>query len=410
MRMFGDDSTADVSMELSTSALRHEIPEVENMGTAPANKAPPPAHAEALAVQLNNADVWRHIDERLEVIKAAYDTAKHVRRRGDNAGARAIERGARSSCEAVAQLLEAAAEVDVRASAAIRPTAHNGGLVRGADRGEASTSLSGPHRRVDAWLPEPSIDAIHITSTAPRAAPRPPATGDLACESRDVRGGAGDAEEGVNIKVVTMSMTCRRIDAKIHIDAHPREVYGALVDYGRLGDFVPGLTDNRVLEEHPHGCKILQASQKNIGLLRIRVETVIQVLEVPHGLGDDGELDIENLHGMPGVDRHTGGGAAGAGGPGSDGVERWPLQPAFSVPGIRSMDICFAMTESRELDEFVGTWRVQRSKYGGTVLTYTVRVVPKPWLPTILVESHIMEDVKLNLEAIKAFTEAEDGS
>ena len=69
------------------------------------------------------------------------------------------------------------------------------------------------------------------------------------------------------------------------------------------------------------------------------------------------------------------------------------------------MDICFAMTESRELDEFVGTWRVQRSAHGGTALAYTVRVVPKPWLPTVIVESHIMEDVKLNLEAIKAFTE-----
>ena len=82
------------------------------------------------------------------------------------------------------------------------------------------------------------------------------------------------------------------------------------------------------------------------------------------------------------------------------------------------MDICFSMIESRELREFIGTWRVQRGEYEDgdgeedalsaaktTSLSYTVKVVPKPWLPAVLVEARIANEVRLNLQAVRDFTE-----
>ena len=82
------------------------------------------------------------------------------------------------------------------------------------------------------------------------------------------------------------------------------------------------------------------------------------------------------------------------------------LTPRLSIPDAPSMDICFVMVESKELREFVGTWRIQTLDRKTTVLTYTVKVSPKPWLPTNLVETRISKEVRVNLNAVRTFTEA----
>ena len=384
---------------------------------------------------VDTEELWRAAEKRFEVIKRAYDTAEYVRRRGDSAGAAALERGARAACIAACASLEAAAEADVRASATARILMEE----RDAALPFATNAI------VDAWLPEPSTDAVNVLlpttigrgsrlRRGPSSSPKDdepngrdrraeerrtggeeegtkqqldsshhiaPTQSHRNGESRDSRTRAGKVvdDDDIVIEVAAPSAYCRRIDARVEIDAPPKTVYDVLVDYEHLGDFIPGLAENKVLHESPHGCTLLQASMQKVGLgMQVRVETVIEVLEVPNGFGSGGDISLEHASG-------DGNGAAA-------------LQPLMCISEASSMDICFSMIESRELREFIGTWRVQRGEYEDgdgeedalsaaktTSLSYTVKVVPKPWLPAVLVEARIANEVRLNLQAVRDFTE-----
>lgn len=224
----------------------------------------------------------------------------------------------------------------------------------------------------------------------------------------------------------------RRLYATTDIAAPAFVVWAALTDYDRLGEFVPGLAENRCLARTAGGCTLLQVGQQSLALgLSFKARVVLDIQE--HTTG----LPASLWTGCGG-----GGGASTAPTPGGPAGEAAPPSPSPSPsgawedlypqprsglpPSTPTRDISFAQVEG-DFVAFRGVWRMQELRGGEgeggdgggppsttspppppgprTRLSYALYVRPAPWLPVHLVAKRVGGDVAANLAAVRKHAE-----
>ncbi|KAL2630283.1 hypothetical protein R1flu_014969 [Riccia fluitans] len=181
--------------------------------------------------------------------------------------------------------------------------------------------------------------------------------------------------DAVEVTVEKIGSNMRKITARISVRASLEDVWSILTDYERLGDFIPGLAVNELLEKRENGCRLYQVGEQDIALgVKFKAKAVVDCEEKPYE------------------------------------VER----------NLVRRDIEFVTVEG-DFQIFKGTWRVEQvsgpSAYmvgavGGveeqkTFLYYILDVQPKLWLPVALVEGRLTGEIKVNLVCIR--NRAENG-
>ena len=222
----------------------------------------------------------------------------------------------------------------------------------------------------------------------------------------------------------------RRLYATTDIAAPAFVVWAALTDYDRLGEFVPGLAENRCLARTAGGCTLLQVGQQSLALgLSFKARVVLDIQEHTAGLPASLWTVGVSVGGVGG-----GGGGGGGSGGGSSGADPAPLgeelypQPRSGLPASTpTRDISFAQVEG-DFVAFRGVWRLQELRGGEgaagsgsgseeeapspppppgprTRLSYALYVRPAPWLPVHLVAKRVGGDVAANLAAVRKHAE-----
>lgn len=181
----------------------------------------------------------------------------------------------------------------------------------------------------------------------------------------------------------------RRIYCGIDIAAEVHEVYELLTDYEALGDVVPNLVANEILEKKHGGARLRQvgAAQVLPGL-NFRASMVLDVRELPDG------LPVREM--SPRL----------ATGPLQRGVYPQP----WAQSGADSMDVAMQSVagDTGDFTLYQGLWRAQALRScamdgrNATRLTFSVEIQPRPWLPVALVESRIAQDLVTNMKAVAA--------
>lgn len=241
----------------------------------------------------------------------------------------------------------------------------------------------------------------------------------------------------------------RRLYASVDIAAPSFVVWSALTNYEKLGDFIPGLAENRCLARTSSGATLLQVGEQSVALgLRFRARVVLDIQEHEQGLpaslwgGGDASSSgssssspssSSSSSSSPFSDDDSDSAWARSAAAGLFPQPRSGLAPS---PG-RVRDISFALIEG-DFAAFRGVWRVQYDRSGAisgggageaatagamstsssssssssaapsgprTRLSYALYVRPQPWLPVHLVQARIRAEVAANLDAVRAHTE-----
>ncbi|BDA51073.1 hypothetical protein COCOBI_17-2930 [Coccomyxa sp. Obi] len=195
------------------------------------------------------------------------------------------------------------------------------------------------------------------------------------------------AADSVAVAVEPAGSNGRCLYAGVDISAPVDVIWGALTDYDGLGDFIPGLAENRCLERREQGAQLLQVGEQEIAFgAKFRARVV---------------LDIQEFWtGMPGHSsngsRHTNGGRP------SEEPHIQPRSPLRTQP----RDIAFSATEG-DFQVFRGVWRIQEGERNSNSsrLSYALFVRPQLWLPVRLVQGRIENEIKNNLAAVQRHTE-----
>ena len=138
----------------------------------------------------------------------------------------------------------------------------------------------------------------------------------------------------------------RRLYATTDIAAPAFVVWAALTDYDRLGEFVPGLAENRCLARTAGGCTLLQVGQQSLALgLSFKARVVLDIQEHTAACPEPRTVGV-SVGGAGG-----GGGGGGGSGGGSSGADPAPLrrgtypQPRSGLASTPTRDISFAQVE-----------------------------------------------------------------
>jgi len=237
----------------------------------------------------------------------------------------------------------------------------------------SSSSPSRSRRRARLIVYPPS--AVVAVAPAPRlswrtlASPDPPPLAD----DRD------DAI-GFQIQVSKVGRRNRRVvRARVRVDAPLEAVWATLTDYEGLADFIPGLSECRLLDQAHGFARIYQVGEQDLALgFKFNAKGTI----------DCYEGDMESL-------------------------------PAESG-GARRREIAFNMIDG-DFKLFRGKWSVvQEQHHQGqagppadsdsdsdssyhyhTTLSYLVELEPKLWVPVRLLEGRICSEIKNNLVSIR---------
>lgn len=154
--------------------------------------------------------------------------------------------------------------------------------------------------------------------------------------------------ESVKVDTERLHGRQRRVLASIWIPRSVEQVWSILTDYDHLADFIPNLTESRQLPS------------------------------------DDGAIHLEQI-----------------------GSQCW-LNLKFCARVVLRMEelfpqaIHFAMLEG-DFKEFQGSWQLTdevREGQAGTLLHYTVEILPRLTMPIALVERHLCHNLTVNLAAI----------
>ncbi|DBB12105.1 TPA: hypothetical protein ACH3X3_006216 [Trebouxia sp. C0006] len=95
--------------------------------------------------------------------------------------------------------------------------------------------------------------------------------------------GTGGAQS-VDVTVERAARNSRRLYAAVQIAAPTDVVWGALTDYEGLGNFIPGLTENRCLSRKAQGATLLQVGEQDVAFgAKFRARVVLDIQE--HGNG-----------------------------------------------------------------------------------------------------------------------------
>ncbi|KAH9613738.1 hypothetical protein KSS87_013362 [Heliosperma pusillum] len=181
----------------------------------------------------------------------------------------------------------------------------------------------------------------------------------------------GDQIDGVVINIGKIGKRCRRIDSSVAINAGLQTVWSILTDYERLADFIPGLLLSRLIIKGDNYARLFQIGQQNLPLgIKFNAKAVL----------DCYEKDLEIL----------------------------------SSSQRRNID--FKMVEG-DFEIFEGKWSIEEynaeelddsqvsalleGREHGTILSYSVEVKPKPWLPVGLIEDRLCKEIKTNLCCVR---------
>lgn len=154
--------------------------------------------------------------------------------------------------------------------------------------------------------------------------------------------------EAVTVATEKLQGRQRRILASIWIPRSVEQVWNILTDYEHLADFIPNLTESRLLPS------------------------------------ENGTIRLEQI-----------------------GAQCW-LNLKFCARVVLQMEetfpqaIAFAMVEG-DFKEFHGAWQLEteeREGQAGTLLHYSVEILPRRTMPIGLVEKHLSRNLIMNMAAI----------
>lgn len=154
--------------------------------------------------------------------------------------------------------------------------------------------------------------------------------------------------QDVEVQTEAVAERQRQITAKIQISYPVEQVWQVLTDYEALADFIPNLSQSRLLQHPTGGIRLEQVGSQRFLRLNFSARVV---------------LDLE---------------------------ENFPYE------------INFNMVEG-DLKAFIGSWQLKPDAISGTRtnLYYTVRVWPKRTMPVTILERRLSSDLRLNLLAIR---------
>lgn len=96
---------------------------------------------------------------------------------------------------------------------------------------------------------------------------------------------AGAAPRRVDVRIDLVGPNSRAIFAGLPVAAPVEGLWRALTDYERLGDFIPGLVENRCLRRDPGGARLLQVGQQEVALgVKFSARCLLEVMEYPGGV------------------------------------------------------------------------------------------------------------------------------
>lgn len=154
--------------------------------------------------------------------------------------------------------------------------------------------------------------------------------------------------QDVEVQTQAVADRQRQITAKIQISYPVEQVWQVLTDYEALADFIPNLSQSRLLQHPAGGIRLEQVGSQRFLRLNFSARVV---------------LDLE---------------------------ENFPHE------------INFNMVEG-DLKAFIGSWQLKPDAISGngTNLYYTVRVWPKRTMPVTIIERRLSSDLRVNLLAIR---------
>jgi Polyketide cyclase / dehydrase and lipid transport len=125
-----------------------------------------------------------------------------------------------------------------------------------------------PPRRIAAHAAVSTVAAEEQLAVAPPAPRSPP-----------------ELPRGVEVRLAKPSFSSRKLDAAVHIAAPLDVVWGVLTDYDGLGNFIPGLVENRCLERREGGCLLYQVGAQDVALgVRFSATCTLDIQEHPGGI------------------------------------------------------------------------------------------------------------------------------
>ncbi|KAL3159087.1 hypothetical protein ABBQ32_011085 [Trebouxia sp. C0010 RCD-2024] len=200
------------------------------------------------------------------------------------------------------------------------------------------------------------------------------------------------AAQSVQVTVERSARNSRRLYAAVQIAAPVEVVWGALTDYQGLGNFIPGLTENRCLSKKPTGATLLQVGEQDVAFgAKFRARVVLNIEE--HSEGTPQRLCRND----------TGSSSTSA----DERLFPMPRSPPCDGP---CRDVCFSLVEG-DFQAFQGIWRMQQGQQGmdSCRLSYALFVRPQVWLPIRLIQNRVENEIKNNLAAVRRHSEALHG-
>lgn len=171
----------------------------------------------------------------------------------------------------------------------------------------------------------------------------------------------------IDLRIEKTGKSSRRITSTIEVEAPLEAVWNVLTDYERLADFLPGLAVSQLLERRENGARLLQIGQQNLVFgLKFKAKGIVDVYEnelevIPSGIRRD--IDFKMVEGDFQV---------------FEG--KWGIEQVEDITGNQS--------------------NMDRKRYR-TLLSYTVNVQPKRWLPVGLIEGRLSKEIQVNLTCIR---------
>ncbi|KAL6613729.1 hypothetical protein ACP70R_035999 [Stipagrostis hirtigluma subsp. patula] len=181
-----------------------------------------------------------------------------------------------------------------------------------------------------------------------------------------------DERIGFEIQVSKVGKRNRRlVRARVRVDAPLEAVWATLTDYEGLADFIPGLSECRLLHQDHRFARLYQVGEQDLALgFKFNAKGTIDCYE--------GEMEL------------------------------------LPAPGARRREIDFKMIDG-DFKFFEGKWSVEEVDgvitEGGensedqglqtTLLSYLVELEPKLWVPVRLLEGRICSEIKNNLVSIR---------
>ncbi|OEL12871.1 hypothetical protein BAE44_0026109 [Dichanthelium oligosanthes] len=221
----------------------------------------------------------------------------------------------------------------------------------------------------------PSAPSPRLSSPTHASSPEPPLDVTTIDDDDSWSAAADDADEsiGFQIQVSKIGKRNRRlVRARVRVHAPLDAVWATLTDYEGLADFIPGLSECRLIHQHHGFARLYQVGEQDLALgFKFNAKGTIDCYE--------GEIE--------------------------------------STPTCRRREIAFNMIDG-DFKVFQGKWSVEEQQQvergvgsGGdseeerqpqtTTLSYVVELEPKLWVPVRLLEGRICSEIKNNLVSIR---------